>query len=160
MPWACWRWINCGHDELEHAAMTWTREQRNAHKRAKYAANREQECKRKREWYAANAATGREYSRRHRAKNGAGQPQQAWSRWDDQRVAKLAQLRAHGRTYLECAVILNSTAEACERAAARYGLPKRKIRKNREPVLAKHVAMHRESEAQAALWRQLLGAAV
>jgi hypothetical protein len=131
----------------------------NARKRAKYAANREQEIKRKREWYAANVATAREYSRRHRAKNGAGLPRQSWSRWDEDRVAKLTQLRAHGRTYLECAVILNSTAESCERAAARYGLPKRKIRKNREPVLAKHVARHRESEAQSRMWAELLRAA-
>jgi hypothetical protein len=141
--------------------MTWTREQRNAHKRAKYAANREQECKKKREWYAANRATACEYSRRHRIKHGLHSDRRAaWSRWDDQRVAKLRQLRAHGRTYPECAVILNCTAQSCERAAARYGLPKRRINRNREPVLAKHVARRRESDAQAAMWRQLLGAAV
>jgi hypothetical protein len=138
-----------------------TREERNAAKRARYAAHRELECKRKREWYAANAATAREYSRRHKIKHGKqGDRRIAWSRWDENRVAKLTQLRAHGRTYAECAVILNSTAESCERAAARYGLPKRKIRKNREPVLAKHVARHRETAEQAAMWRQLLGAAV
>jgi hypothetical protein len=137
-----------------------TREERNAAKRARYAAHREQECKRKREWYAANAATAREYSRRHKIKHGKqGDRRIAWSRWDEDRVAKLRQLRAHGRTYAECAVILNSTAESCERAAARYGLPKRKIRKNREPVLAKHVARHRESEAQSRMWAELLRAA-
>jgi hypothetical protein len=137
-----------------------TREERNARKRAKYAANRERECKRKREWYAANAATAREYSRRHKIKHGLQSDRRiAWSRCDDDRVAKLIQLRAHGRTYAECAVILNSTAEACERAAARYGLPKRKIRKNREPVLAKHVARHRETEAQSRMWAELLRAA-
>lgn len=136
-----------------------TREERNARKRARYAAHREQECKKKREWYAANAATAREYSRRHKIKHGLQtDARKPWSRWDAERVAQLRQLRAEGKMYSECAVVLNSTAEACERAADRHGLPKRRINRNPEPVLAKHVARHRESDRQAEMWRQLLGA--
>jgi hypothetical protein len=138
-----------------------TREERNARKRARYAAHREQECKKKREWYAANAAVAREYSRRHKIKHGLhSDNRKPWSRWTPERIAQLRQMRAEGKMYSECAVVLNSTAEACERAADRHGLPKRRINRNPEPVLAKHVARHRESDAQAALWARLLGAAV
>src|SRR5688572_30735472 len=137
-----------------------TREERNARKRARYAAHREQECKKKREWYAANADKARDYWRNWCIKKGKrGGERAAWSRWTPERVAQLRQMRAEGKMYSECAVVLNSTAEACERAADRHGLPKRRINRNPEPVLAKHVARHRESDRQAALWKQLLGAA-
>jgi hypothetical protein len=136
-----------------------TKEERNARKRARYALHREQECKKKREWYAANAEKVRGYWRDWAIKKGRrGGERQAWSRWTPDRVAKLHQMRAHGRTYAECAVILNSTAEACERAADRHGLPKRRINKNREPLLARHSTIGRETPAQSAMWTKLLRA--
>jgi hypothetical protein len=135
-----------------------TREERNAAKRARYAMRREQECKKKREWYAANRATALEYARRHRAKNGAP-VRLAWSHWDADRVAKLRQMRADRIPYKECGRALNCTAGSCEKACARYGIPKRKVHQSREPVLAKHVARRRESDAQAAMWRKLLNEA-
>jgi hypothetical protein len=123
-----------------------TPEERRAAKRARYAAHREQECKKKREWYAANVAKAREQSRRHKIKKGLqSDRRQAWSRWTPERIAQLRQMRADGITYRECAAALNSSRFACE---------------NAEPVLAKHTARRRESDAQAAMWRQLLGAAV
>jgi hypothetical protein len=137
-----------------------TREERNARKRARYAAHREQECKKKREWYAANAATAREYARRHRVKCGADLSRRVpWTRWTPERIAQLRQMRADKMTYAECAKVLNSSIGACEHACVRHGIPKRKARKNPEPVLAKHVARHRESDAQARMWAELLGAA-
>jgi DNA invertase Pin-like site-specific DNA recombinase len=138
-----------------------TPEERRAAKRARYAAHREQECKKKREWYAANVAKAREQSRRHKIKKGLqSDRRQAWSRWTPERIAQLRQMRADGITYRECAAALNSSRFACENACERYGIPQRKIRQNAEPVLAKHTARRRESDAQAAMWRQLLGAAV
>jgi hypothetical protein len=137
-----------------------TREERNAAKRARYAAHREQECKRKREWYAANAATACEYSRRHRIKYGMqGDRRIAWSRWTPERVAQLRQMRAEGVTYAECGVALGCSGDACEVACDRYGIPKRKIRKHAEPAMPRHVERRRETEAQSRMWAQLLGAA-
>jgi hypothetical protein len=136
-----------------------TPDERRAAKRAIYAAHREQERKRKREWYAANADKARGHSRNWRIRNGLHADRRiAWSRWDAERIAKLRQMRADGITYVECGKALGCTADACERACDRYGIPKRKVNPNSEPVLAKHVAMHRESEAQSRMWAKLLGA--
>src|SRR5688572_11026247 len=117
-----------------------TREERNAAKRARYAAHREQECKKKREWYAANAAKVRDYWRNWCIKKGKRTGKRtgeraAWSRWTPERVALLRQMRAEGKQYSECAAVLNSTAEACERSADRHGLPKRRINRNPAPVM-------------------------
>lgn len=137
-----------------------TREERNAANRAAYAAHREAHRRKKREWYAENAEKAREYSRRWRIKNGLHSDRRVpWSRWTEERIAKLRQMRADGITYAECGKELGCTKIACEDACRRYGIPKRVIRKNPEPALPKHSANRRETIAQAVLWEKLLAGA-